>query len=64
MGDLPAFAALGDLAAAGRRRSPWCAWPRSTRESPAAVAAAADLTVPGATGAVALLGALAAAAAA
>ena len=65
VGDLPAFAALGDLAAAhGRDGSPLTVVRVAAvdTESPASVAAAADLTVPGAAGAVALLRDLAAAA--
>ena len=64
IGDLPAFAALGELAPPRRARR--CTVVRVAAvdtESPAAVADAADLTVPGATGAVALLRALADAAA-
>ncbi len=58
VGDLPAFAALGDLAAPHARDGSPLTVVRVAAvdtESPASVAAAADLTVPGATGAVALL---------
>jgi trehalose 6-phosphate phosphatase len=74
VGDLPAFAALAALAAPAAPAAPGAEAAAPSRtvvrvaavdtESPPAVAAAADLTVPGATGAVALLQDLAAAAAA
>ena len=64
IGDLPAFAALGDLAAASSEPLDVVRVAAVDRESPAEVAARADLTVRGATGAVELLGALAHAAAA
>jgi trehalose 6-phosphate phosphatase len=64
VGDLPAFAALSALRAAAPDDAPLTVVRVAAvdTESPAAVADAADLTVPGATGAVALLQDLAAAA--
>jgi trehalose 6-phosphate phosphatase len=64
VGDLPAFAALGALRDAAPGDTPFTVVRVAAvdTESPAAVADAADLTVPGATGAVALLQDLAAAA--
>ena len=64
MGDLPAFAALEALRAAEGPPRLVVRVAVVDTESPPAVAAAADLSVPGATGAVALLSDLAAAAAA
>ncbi len=60
IGDLPAFAALDELRAAGARPLTVVRVAAVDTESPPAVAAAADLSVPGATGAVALLHTLAA----
>jgi trehalose 6-phosphate phosphatase len=59
VGDLPAFAALQRLHAAGGPLRTVVRVAAVDAESPPAVAAAADLTVAGATGAVALLRALA-----
>ncbi len=64
IGDLPAFAALGDLAAASAEPLDVVRVAAVDRESPAEVTARADITVQGATGAVELLRALAHAAAA
>jgi trehalose 6-phosphate phosphatase len=64
IGDLPAFAALDKLRAAAGPALTVVRVAAVDAESPSAVAAAADLSVPGATGAVALLHDLAAAAAA
>jgi trehalose-phosphatase len=63
VGDLPAFAALGALHAAASADAPFTVVRVAAvdPESPAAVAAAADLTVPGAAGAVELLRTVAAA---
>ena len=55
VGDLPAFAALEELRAADGPPRLVVRVAAVDAESPAAVAAAADLTVPGASGAVALL---------
>jgi trehalose 6-phosphate phosphatase len=63
IGDLPAFAALHELRAADGGPLTTVRVAAVDAESPAAVAAAADLTVPGAAGAVALLRRLADAAA-
>jgi trehalose 6-phosphate phosphatase len=65
VGDLPAFAALGALHDAASKAAPFTVVRVAAvdTESPAAVADAADLTVPGAAGAVALLQDLAAVAA-
>ncbi len=63
IGDLPVFAALDDLAAAGSDPLDVVRVAAVDRESPAEVTAAANLTVHGATGAVELLRALADAAA-
>ena len=62
IGDLPAFAALDELRAAAVRPLTAVRVAAVDTESPPAVAAAADLSVPGAAGAVALLRALAEAA--
>jgi len=62
IGDLPAFAALRSLRGAAGTPLTAVRVAAVDTESPAAVAAAADLSVPGATGAVALLRELAAAA--
>ena len=62
IGDLPAFAALDDLRAGDGAPLTTVRVAAVDTESPAAVAAAADMSVPGATGAVALLRLLAAAA--
>jgi trehalose 6-phosphate phosphatase len=59
IGDLPAFAALGELAAASSEPLDVVRVAAVDSESPAEVAAQADLTVGGATGAVELLRALA-----
>jgi trehalose 6-phosphate phosphatase len=59
IGDLPAFAAVGDLVGRDGRRLDAVRVAAVDTESPAVVAARADLTVPGAAGAVALLRALA-----
>ncbi len=64
IGDLPAFAAVGELADAEGRPLSAVRVAAVDAESPAEVAARADLTVEGATGAVALLRALADAASA
>lgn len=63
IGDLPAFAALDDLRASDGAPVTAVRVAAVDTESPAAVAAAADLSVPGAAGAVALLRLLADAAA-
>ena len=63
IGDLPAFAALDELGAAAGGRLEVVKVAAVDAESPAAVAERADLTVAGATGAVALLRTLADAAA-
>ncbi len=62
IGDLPAFAALDELRTAAVRPLTAVRVAAVDAESPPAVAAAADLSVPGAAGAVALLRALAEAA--
>ncbi|HWF16005.1 MAG TPA: trehalose-phosphatase [Acidimicrobiales bacterium] len=62
VGDLPAFAALGELTGAGGRPLYTVRVAAVDTESPRQVAEQADLTVVGATGAVALLRALAEAA--
>jgi trehalose 6-phosphate phosphatase len=59
IGDLPAFAAVGDLVGRDGRRLDAVRVAAVDTESPAVVAAQADLTVPGAAGAVALLRVLA-----
>ena len=59
VGDLPAFAALGELAGPDGRRLHTVRVAAVDAESPRQVAEQADLTVAGATGAVALLRALA-----
>jgi trehalose 6-phosphate phosphatase len=59
IGDLPAFAALGELSSSGAAAPGAVRVAAVDTESPAEVAARADLTVPGATGAVELLRALA-----
>jgi trehalose 6-phosphate phosphatase len=64
LGDLPAFAALGELRTPAGRPAYTVRVAVVDAESPAAVAEAADLTVAAATGAVALLGLLRDAAAA
>ena len=64
IGDLPAFAAVGDLVGRDGHRLDAVRVAAVDTESPAVVAARADLTVPGAAGAVALLRALADASAA
>jgi trehalose 6-phosphate phosphatase len=63
IGDLPAFAALDELRTAGVRPLSAVRVAAVDAESPPTVAAAADLSVPGAAGAVALLRALSEAAA-
>ncbi len=59
IGDLPAFAAVGDLVGQDGRLLDAVRVAAVDTESPAVVAARADLAVPGAAGAVALLRALA-----
>ena len=64
VGDLPVFVALGELGAAGSDPPDVVRVAAVDTESPTEVAALADLTVPGAAGAVELLRAVAAVAAA
>jgi hypothetical protein len=59
MGDLPAFAAAGELTAPDGRQLTAVRVAAVDAESPREVAEQADLTVPGAAGAVALLRTLA-----
>ncbi len=63
IGDLPAFAAVGELSSAGGRALTAVRVAAVDSESPPEVAEQADVTVPGAAGAVGLLRVLADAAA-